>query len=105
MPTHYYPTLVYIMSQKETLIKSISFSAGLMIMLGSHAIAKLMGCGLPLGAFGCLLLGVPLDVNPGVLCGVPSQPILHHVEVPTLCSLHTPLLPLNKMLFPNNNLM
>ena len=33
-----------------------------------------MGCGLPLGAFGRLLPGVPPSVDPGVLRGVLPEP-------------------------------
>ena len=40
-------------------------------MLGSRATCKLMGCGLPLHAFGHLLPSVPPNVNPKVHTGAP----------------------------------
>ena len=37
---------------------------GLTWMMGSHATSKLMGCGLPLSAYGLLLHGVPPVLSP-----------------------------------------
>jgi hypothetical protein len=66
---------------------------GLERTLGSCATSKLMDCGLPLSAFGLLLLlGVPSGVDSIVYTKVPLNPILCHEELLVVCSLHLPSL-------------
>lgn len=58
---------------------------GLVEILEFYATFKLMGCGLTLGAFGFLLLDVPLGVD---LRAPPPNPIPRHREVLAVYSLH-----------------